>query len=366
MAHGGHVVARVAQAVPDLGGVVVFVRHAIPGESVVVEITEGSVGDRFLRGDAVEVRTASRDRVVPPCPIAGPGLCGGCDFQHVTLERQRRLKAQVVVEQLRRVAGLEWDVEVLPLREDEDGLRWRRRMRYHRLADGRLGLRRHRSHDLVPVDDCRIQAGDAMVVVEGEEQARTVIEQVGTQSFAVRADGFWQAHRDAPGVYTRTALELAEVRPGDRVADLYAGVGVLTAPLAAAAGERGVVLAVEGDRHATGLAAGNLAAYPWVQVVRSDIQDALEQQVESGATYDVVVLDPPRTGARREVLEKVAALGPRSVVHVGCDPAAFARDARVLADHGYLLADLRAYDAFPMTHHVEVLGRFVDVPAEVP
>ncbi len=133
MAHGGHVVARVPPDVPELGGVVVFVRHAIPGESVVVEITEGSVGDRFLRGDAVEVRTASDDRVEPPCPLARPGLCGGCDFQHVTLERQRVLKAQVVEEQLRRVAGLEWDVEVLPLRDDEDGLRWRRRMRYHRL-----------------------------------------------------------------------------------------------------------------------------------------------------------------------------------------------------------------------------------------
>ena len=359
-------VARVPPDVPELGGVVVFVRHAIPGEPVVVEITEGWVGDRFLRGDAVEVRTPSDDRVEPPCPLARPGLCGGCDFQHVTLERQRELKAQVVEEQLRRVAGLEWDVEVLALRDDEDGLRWRRRMRYHRLPDGRVGLRRHRSHDLVPVDDCRVQAGEAVVVVEGEEQPLTVIEQVGSHAFAVQADGFWQAHRDAPDVYTRTVIELARARPGDRVADLYAGVGMLTAPLAEAVGEGGVVLAVEGDRAATALAAGNLAAYPWVEVVRSDVQEALEQLVERGASYDVVVLDPPRTGARREVLERVVAMGPGAVVHVGCDPAAFARDARVLMDHGYVLVDLRAYDAFPMTHHVEVIGRFVDVPVEVP
>ncbi len=204
------------------------------------------------------------------------------------------------------------------------------------------------------------------MVVEGEDQPQTVIEQVGSHAFAVEAGGFWQAHRDAPDVYTRTVLELARARPGDRVADLYAGVGMLTAPLAEAVGAGGVVLAVEGDRAATALAAGNLAAYPWVEVVSSDVQDALEQLVESGASYDVVVLDPPRTGARREVLERVVALGPGSVVHVGCDPAAFARDARVLMDHGYVLVDLRAYDAFPMTHHVEVIGRFVDVPVEVP
>ena len=91
---------------------VVFVRHAIPGERVVLEITEGTEGDRFWRGDAVEILEPSPDRVPAPCPYAGPGLCGGCDFQHVTLARQRALKADVVREQLSRLAKLEWDVEV--------------------------------------------------------------------------------------------------------------------------------------------------------------------------------------------------------------------------------------------------------------
>jgi tRNA/tmRNA/rRNA uracil-C5-methylase (TrmA/RlmC/RlmD family) len=339
--------------------VVVFVRHAIPGELVTVEITEGTLGDRFLRGDAVEVLTASPDRVARPCPFAGPDACGGCDFQHVALARQRSLKADVVAEQLRRVAGIDREVPVLPLREGEDGLRWRRRMRFHRLDDGRLGLRKHRSHELVPVDDCRIQALDAVVSVEGErESSRPVLEQVGGHAFTVRSDGFWQAHRDAPAAFSRTVLELAALQPGDRVVDLYAGVGVLSAPLAAAVGEDGAVVAVEGDRAAAELAESNLAPYPWARVVRSDVEEQLAREADAGERYDVVVLDPPRVGARRDVLDLVVALSPRAVVHVGCDPAAFARDAAVLGEHGYLLGEALAYDAFPMTHHVEVLGRF--------
>lgn len=362
-AHGGFVVARVPDDVPELGGVVVFVRHAIPGEVVTAEITEGAVGDRFLRADAVAVLSASPHRVEPPCPLARPGLCGGCDLQHVAVEQQRELKAGVVSEQLRRVAGIDRDVEVLPLRPAEDGLRWRRRMRYHRLPDGRLGLRRHRSHDLVPVDDCRIQADDAVVLVEGEPPEQpTVAEQVGDHSFTVRADGFWQPHRDAPDTYAETVLAFAGLRPGDRVADLYAGVGLLSAPLAAVVGESGAVLAVEGDRDAAALAEANLAAYPWVQVVAGDVAAVM---TDADPPYDVVVLDPPRVGARREVLERIVPLGARTIVHVGCDPAAFARDAAILAEHGYVLVDLRAYDAFPMTHHVEVLGRFEVAPPDV-
>lgn len=365
-AHGGFVVARIPADVPELGGVVVFVRHAIPGEHVTVEITEGSVGDRFLRGDVAAVHSPSPDRVEPPCPLARPGLCGGCDLQHVEVGRQRALKSEVVAEQLRRVAGIERDVVVLPLRPAEDGLRWRRRMRYHRLPDGRLGLRRHRSHDLVPVDDCPIQADDAVVLVEGEApEPPTVVEEVGTHAFKVRAEGFWQPHRDAPGVYSEAVLALAQVRQGDRVADLYAGVGLLSAPLAAAAGESGVVLSVEGDRDAAGLAETNLAAYHWARVVAGDVAVVLGREVAADARYDVVVLDPPRVGARRDVLELLVELAPRTVVHVGCDPGSFARDAAILAEHGYALVDLRAYDAFPMTHHVECVALLVKTGSDL-
>ena len=366
-AHGGHVVARLDASEPEVGGTVVFVRHALPGEEVTVAITEGAVGDRFLRGDAVEVRTPSPDRVEAPCPVAGPGLCGGCDLQHVRLGAQREAKAAIVLEQLRRIAGIDTDLVVEPVRADEDGLRWRTRVGFHRTRDGGLGMRAHRSHRIVPVEDCLVRAPDAVVSVRGEwEPPKTVIEQVGTYAYAVDGAGFWQAHRDAPGVFVETVLQLAELRPGDQVVDLFSGVGLFSVPLADAVGDTGAVLAVEGDEVAAGLAGSNLAAWPWARVSPGAVADVLAMEVDHGSSYDVVVLDPPRVGAKRKVLEQVVALGPRTVVHVACDPAAFARDAAILAEHGYVLADLRAFDAFPMTHHVEVIGKFVDVPVEMP
>ncbi len=356
--HGGLVVARVPADVPDIGGVVVLVRHALPGEQVEAQVTDGEVGERFLRADAVRVRSASPHRVAPPCPLAGPGGCGGCDLQHVDPEHQRVWKGQVVAEQLRRLAGLDLTVQVEPLRVPEDGTRWRSRMRYHRLPDGSLGLRRHRSHDLVRVDDCLVQAPDAVVVVEGEPARHTVVERVGEHDLQVLAEGFWQPHVAAAGVYAETVLELARPRLGDRVLDLYAGVGLFSVPLAQAVGERGVVVSVEGDRDASGLARENLAGFPWARTRRAHVGSELARLAADGDTWDLVVLDPPRAGARRSVVEGVARLAPRRVVHVGCDPASFARDTALLREQGYELAELRAFDAFPMTHHVEVVAAF--------
>ena len=361
VAHGGHCVARLPEGLPEAGGTVVFVRHALPGERVTVEITEGTVGERYLRGDAVAVHAASPDRVERPCPYAGPGRCGGCDLQHVDLAAQRRLKAAVVAEQLRRLAGVERAVEVEAVPGDEDGLRWRTRMRYTRTPDGGLGLRRFRSDQVQPVGDCRIQAPDALVLVEGEPPPREPVEeQVDGHRFTVAADGFWQVHAGAPHTLVAAVLEAARARPGDRVVDLYAGVGLYSVFLAEAVGSRGRVAAVEGDRAAAEHARANLAAYPWAHVQGGPVDRVLAGDRLHRA--DVVVLDPPREGARRRVVEQVVALGPRRVVYVACDPAAFARDVATFAEHGFGLGALRALDLFPMTSHVELVGTFDRVP----
>jgi tRNA/tmRNA/rRNA uracil-C5-methylase (TrmA/RlmC/RlmD family) len=355
VAHGGHCVARLGESAGDLAGTVVFVRHTLPGERVVVELTEGEPGDRFLRGDAVGVLAASAARVEPPCPFAGPGLCGGCDFQHVSLEEQRRLKASVVAEQLSRLAGIERDVVVEPVPGDEAGLRYRTRMRFHRAADGSLGLRKHRSREVVPVDDCRIQAPDALVLVEAQEPAYDVVEEeVHGRSFDVAVDGFWQVHRGAPGTLVDAVLDAAEVRRGDRVVDLYSGVGLFTAFLADAAGPAGAVVAVEGDRSAVEHAQDNLRDLPWVDVRHGRVDRVLHRARLGSA--DVVVLDPPREGAKKAVVEQVVALSPRTVVLVACDPAAYARDVGLFEARGYRLGRMRAFDLFPMTHHVECVA----------
>lgn len=349
VAHGGHVVARVP--VED-SSVVVFVRHALPDELVVVEITD--VAKRYLRGDAVEVLEPSPDRVAAPCPLSGPGGCGGCDFQHVALPAQRRLKEAVVAEQLQRLAGLDLSVTVEEVPGAPDGLHWRTRMQYVGLPGGGRGLRKNHSHDVVPVDECLIEAPGARVVLAGEPAVRgTVTETVRHRSFDVAADGFWQVHPGAPEALLGAVMDLLAPLPGERAVDLYAGVGLFSAFLAEAVGPTGSVLSIEGDRRASDLAAANLADQRHVKV-RAGRVDRVLRDLDTMA--DIVVLDPPREGARKQVVDAVVDLAPRAVAYVACDPAALARDVSYFAARGYRLTNLRAFDLFPMTHHVECVA----------
>ncbi|HLL67627.1 MAG TPA: TRAM domain-containing protein [Micromonosporaceae bacterium] len=384
IAHGGHCVARV-------DGQVVFVRHALPGERVRAVITEERGG--FLRADAVEVLEPSADRVEPPCRYARPGLCGGCDFQHATPEAQRELKGAVVREQLARLGGLSAEelaalaVRVEPL--PGAALGWRTRVQYSADADGRLGFHRHRSAEVVPVDRCPIAhpeiqalpltdqrwpAGSAVeAVVSSDAEVtvfsrrsrndrrvelisgpRTTFEIAGDRGFAVAADGFWQVHPAAPDTLTDAVLTMLRPRDGERAWDLYGGAGLFTVALAGAVGERGRVTLVESDPRGVAAARRNVADLPQVRVVRADVRVALADP--RWRSVDLVVLDPPRSGAGREVVQAVTARRPRAVAYVACDPAAFARDVATFAAKGWRLTGLRAFDAFPMTHHVEVVG----------
>lgn len=346
IAHGGHCVARVPTDEPGRDRVV-FVRHALPGERVVVEVTEGNDGDRFWRGDAVSVVTASPDRVPAPCPYAGPGACGGCDFQHVDPAAQRGLKTTVVREQLRRLAGLDLEVVV---EEVPPTLRWRTRMRYVALPEGRRGLHVHRSDEVVAVEDCLIDAASRR---SSEVETReTVDTSYGSHDFAVAADGFWQSHVEAPRVLVETVLSLLRPAPGERVLDLYAGVGLFTAFLADAVGPSGRVVAVEGSRAACDDARTNLP--PGVRVEHGPVERVLASSYDE--PFDLVVLDPPREGARRPVVEQIVDRAPRAVAYVACDPAALARDLATFAALGYRVRTLRAFDLFPMTHHVECVA----------
>ena len=148
IAAGGGCVARGAD------GRVVFVRHCLPGEKVVAQVTAATAS--YLRADAIDVLEPSPDRVVPPCPHAGPGRCGGCDWQHIALPAQRGLKTDLVAEQLRRLAGVDRRVEVEEVAGAVDGLGWRTRVRFAVDDQGRAGLRKHRSHQLVLVERCLI------------------------------------------------------------------------------------------------------------------------------------------------------------------------------------------------------------------
>lgn len=356
IAHGGHWVSRTAQ------GQVVFVRHALGGELVRAVVTDA--GGRFLRADAIDVVEASPARVLAPCPLAHAGGCGGCDFQHVELGEQRALKAAVVAEQLRRLAGIDRTVECEAVPGDDRGLRWRTRMQYVDLGSGRRGLRKHRSREVIEVDDCLIARADARtsVVEEGDGHTRrlarpgTVTESVRGHAFEVEGDGFWQVHPGAPAALVGAVLEQLAPRPGERALDLYAGVGLFTVFLAEAVGERGRVVAVESDARAASCATRNTARLDRVEVAADRVDRWLRRDQDDRDRVDLVVLDPPRAGAKRGVVQAVARRGPRAISYVACDPAALARDIGYFAECGYELAQLRCFDLFPMTHHVECVA----------
>ena len=360
IAHGGHCVAR-------LDGLVVFVRHTAPGERVVARVTE--VSRTFIRADAVEILDAHPGRVRPPCPVAG--ICGGCDFQHISPVTQRQLKADVVADQFRRLAGIEVEVTVEAVRPL---VGWRTRMRY-RVEDGVAGLRGYRSDDLValPEGGCRIAApglevpptasdGDVIGVAAGsgvvwqgpDEASELVSERAGRRSYDVWSDGFWQVHPRAAAVLTEAVISGLRVRPGELALDLYCGVGLFAGALVDA---RCDVIAVEGNRHAVELARRNV---PDAAFVASDVQAALTGSRRGRGRLpglaDVVVLDPPRSGAGAVVVEQVMIRRPRAVAYVACDPAALARDVGTFLAAGWTLESIRAFDLFPMTHHVECVA----------
>ncbi|MFI5491220.1 class I SAM-dependent RNA methyltransferase [Actinoplanes sp. NPDC051859] len=397
-AHGGHCVARLGGEY----GRVVFVRHALPGERVTVEITELHRG--YLRADAVEVHEASPDRVAAPCPYAHPGGCGGCDVQHVAPRAQRDWKTAVVRDLLARLGGLSGErIDALDptVRELPGGpLGWRSRIRYAVDAADRPGLLKHRSHEVVPIDFCRIAhprlhelditartwpgvdaveavastggdvtvlarrsaAPDESVLAEADGETSLIAgspevrEVAAGREWQVPADSFWQIHPAAADTLVTAVLDLLDPQPGEICWDLYGGAGLFAAAVAARTGARTTV--VESSPVGVAAARRNLADVPGVEVVAAKVDAALARRRITGPV-DLVVLDPPRSGAGARVVRAVAAAQPRAVVYVACDPAALARDIKTFAGAGWRVESFRAYDCFPMTQHVECVALLV-------
>ena len=377
VAHGGHFIAR-------HDGAVIFVRHAIPGENCTIQIT--STGSSFNRADVVSVEAASEFRVEAPCSFANRNGCGGCDFQHISIEHQRTLKSDVIAEQFSRIAKMELDIEV---EEVGESTHWRTRAIATTDRNGKLGFYKSRSHSIAPVTDCiicvdgmnfseiasRDLKGDVRVEISasntgersialaptrGEEKARltegpaVLHENVLGRSLEVSQESFWQSHKKAPEVLTQAVLEFAQLKSGEHVLDLYGGVGLFSAAILEAVGSTGHVDLIEGSKVATADAARNFAAFSNITIATGDVAKLLPRITAA----DVVVLDPPRDGAGKEAVAHIARLAPRAIVYVACDPAALARDTAYLADHSYSLVKVRAFDLFPMTHHIECVALY--------
>ncbi|MGJ6979054.1 class I SAM-dependent RNA methyltransferase [Aestuariimicrobium soli] len=369
VAHGGHVVAR-------HDGRVVFVHGGLPGERVTVRITDTSKPS-FWRGEVVDVLVASHDRVAPPCPVAGE--CGGCDLQHVGQQGQWAWKTAVLAEQLQRLAGITWQGEVTQV----PGLTgWRTRLDLRVDDQGRPGMLARRSHRVVPLPEqgCLIAHPDlgavdlsASLVGPDTRELRLAVGEDGVSAladgqlvagpelvrhrvpdgdeagreFRVHPAGFWQVHPHAATLLTEQVLEGLDPRSGETALDLYCGVGLFAGALV----DRGVrVTGVEINKRAVAQARLNV---PEARFIAAPLDRALGRLP---ARVDLVVLDPARQGAGKQVVRHVAGLGARAIVHVGCDPAAFARDLALFADQGWEPEWIRGFDLFGMTHHLEAVA----------
>jgi len=377
VAHGGHFIAR-------HDGAVIFVRHAIPGENCTIQIT--STGSSFNRADVVSVENPSEFRVVAPCSFAHRNGCGGCDFQHISVDHQRSLKSDVITEQFARIAKIDIRIEV---EEVAESVGWRTRAIATTDRNGNLGFYKSRSHSIAAVTDCiicvkgmnfsevagRDLKGDVRVEISasntgersialaptrGEEKARLtegpsiLHEEVLGRSLEVSQESFWQSHNRAPEILTQAVLDFAKLKTGEHVLDLYGGVGLFSAAIVDAVGSTGHVDLIEGSKVATADAARNFNSYTNITIATGDVAKLLPRITAA----DVVVLDPPRDGAGKDAVALIAQLAPRAIVYVACDPAALARDTAYLADHRYSLVKVRAFDLFPMTHHIECVALY--------
>lgn len=375
IAHGGHFVAR-------HNNQVIFVRHGITGEKVKIKVT--AVNSKIAHGDVVEVLTPSVSRVSPPCKYAG--RCGGCDFQHIEINKQRQLKSEVVKEQFLRIgkidlAQLGFELSVTEV-EPVNGLHWRTRMDFAVSPAGKIGFFGARSNEVVEVDDCLI-ADERMNVSElakrgWKSDARVevavsstnelsvvrsgrsisgptqLVEQVAGNSLKISPIAFWQSHRIAPITLIKAVLSQLEIKKSDHICDLYSGVGLFAAALINEISEQGFITLIESDKTAVSDARRIFANRKNIKI----LQGLVAQQLPTVKRADLILLDPPRTGAGEIVIKQITKLRPRKIVYVACDPASLARDAKTLLDSGYKLDHISAYDLFPMTQHIECVAGF--------
>lgn len=390
IAHGGVSVAR-------HDGRVVFVSDAIPGERVRARVTEDSKKS-FWRAETVAVLEGSEHRIphvwsaasIDRDPADRPG---GAEFGHIALAHQRELKRQVIADSLQRMARLESEVsvEALPGDDERSGTGWRTRVRLHVGEDGRPGPYAARSHRVIPVTDLPLatdalaaaapltqsfvgeehvdvlspSTGGARLIV-GKQKPTVITEVVGEREFRLEDGGFWQVHRAAAATLTRAVQEAIDpdaFEPAAHNLDLYGGVGLLAAAVGDRFGASTKITSVESDAKATDFAAANLSEWLGARAETGRVERWMRSLATTATAADrallaaaTVVLDPPRSGAGKEVVDCIASLTPAQVIYVACDPVAFARDVEFFARHGYSLTRLRAFDLFPNTHHVEAVG----------
>ena len=372
IANGGHFVARHDNQI-------IFVRHAISGETAKVKVT--AINSRFAFGDAVEILKPSKDRVPPPCQYAHPEGCGGCDFQHINYDVQSDLKKEVLKDQFKRITKIDISPEIITA-NPSDGLHWRSRLNLAISENKKVGLRAHKSNSIIEIDEClialkEINKSDIFSTNwDSEENLKIscsntnqinisqfnksiigpekLTENVDNNEYTISPKSFWQSHINAPGLLLQQVMKEANIQQDEIVCDLYGGVGLFTLPISKLIGKNGQVHLIEMNN--TCIKDANIM-FEHIDNIYIH-HGTVEQKLGSVKKIDTIILDPPRNGISKQVINQMIEKKPHTIVYVSCNPSTLARDTKILLNNKYELTNVVGLDLFPMTHHVECVTSF--------
>jgi 23S rRNA (uracil1939-C5)-methyltransferase len=395
LVYGGECLGRLAD------GRAVFVPYGLPGELVAIDLVEDK--KRFARGRIVEILRPSPERIQPRC--AHFGECGGCHYQHLTYERQLAAKQAILIDQLRRIAG----VTVPPVEDivpSPSPWNYRNTVQFHLNEEGRLGYQSWGGSRVVAIRECHLPEqtlnelwplldfeplpglerielrlgadGEALLALETNElelpefevdiplsavlrspagqivlvgDDHLVMEVLG-KPFKVSAGSFFQVNTPMAGAMVETLLDWLPVNRRTTLLDVYCGVGLFSAFFAPRVGR---CIGIESSESACADYAVNLDACENVELYVGLAEEVLPALNRRG---EVIIVDPPRAGLEIAALDALTAMQPEAIAYVSCDPATLARDAARLLRGGYRLERVRPFDLFPQTYHIESISLF--------
>ncbi|MDC0498822.1 TRAM domain-containing protein [Alphaproteobacteria bacterium] len=372
IANGGHFVARHDNQI-------IFVRHAISGETAKVKIT--AINSKFAFGDAVEILQSSKDRVPPPCKYSHPEGCGGCDFQHINYDVQSDLKKEVLKDQFKRITKVDISPDIVTT-DPPNGLHWRSRLNLAISENKKVGLRAHKSNSIIEIDECLIalkeinksdiftknwdneenlklscSSNNEINVSQFEKSIHgpdKLTENVDKNTYTISPKSFWQSHINAPGLLLQQVMKEANIQQDEIVCDLYGGVGLFTLPVSKLIGKNGQVHLIEMNDTCIEDANNMFEHIENIYIHHGTV----EQKLGSVKNIDTIILDPPRNGVSKQVMNQMIEKKPHTIIYVSCNPSTLARDSKVLLDNKYSLNNIVGLDLFPMTHHIESVAAF--------
>lgn len=393
--YGGETMGRL----PD--GRAVFVPFGLPGERVRVRLVEEKRG--FARGKLLQVLSPAPGRITPRCRHFS--VCGGCHYQTLSYENQLLAKTQILRDQLRRIGKIE-DPPLRPMTASPQEWAYRNQVQFHVTVNGKLGFVNSRGNQVFPILECHLPepaintfwpelqfgphtniervsvragaddelmlllesnspetpeleiAADVSVVHVFEEKAVIIAGRehffidILQKDFRVAADSFFQVNTKMAEKMVEYLLEKLPVESSSVLMDVYCGVGLFSKFFAPKCGR---VIGVESSKSACEDFAFNLDEFDHVELYEGSAEDVIPHL---DVKPDVVLVDPPRAGLEKRVVDGILRMNPRLVAYVSCDPSTLARDAARLINGNYRLMEVAPFDLFPQTYHIESISIF--------